>query len=622
MHDPIPKIFCPTLNVAGGMLLLLLGIAAPAMVSAQSGSPAAEDSAETDDEREGRRPRRLRDALAVDPDAEWVPGQSTSDRSAELARKLSLGWRAFDEGDLLEPPNANALEFFREALEIDPGNGEAVQGVDRVAAALLAEARDRLAEGDESGAAQQIAVVGGFRPGHPDLQQLESLLARRAQLRNLLGRAGDLVAAGHIVSPSVDNAVTVFQSVLSLDDVNPEALAGLDAAVEQVIGQVNDMASRQAHSEALRLLQQAIELLPEEPRLLSLARSVAEDRDDRWQAQLQRLVDAIGQRELAQAERLLSELMDSGYAGDTAALLQRIDDLRELLSYSAGAIIRDDTPAGPGPALVVVAAGRFSMGSPTSEDDRFDREGPLREVVFDRPFALARSEISVAEYGRFVTATGYRTETEAGARSARYDESSGAIEVSTGMNWRLDFRGQPASAELPVLHLTHADALAYAQWLSEVTGNPYRLPSEAQFEYALRGGTTTRYWWGNRSPEERVENLTGARDDFDSYTWPDSFRGYGDGHWGPAPVASFVANPFGLFDMGGNVMEWTADCYSPNLALVPSDGAAVQVENCTNRTVRGGGWATPPAHSRSASRTALSTDAASCLVGFRVVRLL
>jgi formylglycine-generating enzyme required for sulfatase activity len=188
-------------------------------------------------------------------------------------------------------------------------------------------------------------------------------------------------------------------------------------------------------------------------------------------------------------------------------------------------------------------------------------------------------------------------------------------------SWQDDYAGNKAAADLPVVNISWNDAEAYANWLSQRTGKTYRLPNESEFEYALRGGTTTRYWWGDGTPTKPVENLTGSGDRSRSGRhWSNAFRGYNDGYWGPAPVMSFAANPFGLYDINGNVSEWVQDCWHESYVRSPSDGSAWLNPGCSAHVVRGGSWGSSPVQVTSAYRQGTDGSARSGRVGFRVVR--
>jgi formylglycine-generating enzyme required for sulfatase activity len=150
------------------------------------------------------------------------------------------------------------------------------------------------------------------------------------------------------------------------------------------------------------------------------------------------------------------------------------------------------------------------------------------------------------------------------------------------------------------------DAVAYTRWLSKKTGQKYRLPSEAQWEYAARAGSVYSYWWSD--PE-----TTNHANCFDCGSRWDGEQ--------TAPVASFPANRFGLYDMSGNVQEWTEDCYHSSYAGAPVDGGAWVSSNCTQRVVRGGAYSSPLDSLRSAKRGQLSQDTRLDNLGFRVVRI-
>jgi formylglycine-generating enzyme required for sulfatase activity len=187
---------------------------------------------------------------------------------------------------------------------------------------------------------------------------------------------------------------------------------------------------------------------------------------------------------------------------------------------------------------------------------------PQHYVRFDRGFALARDEITVGQFGRFVRATGYRSRADKRGVSLAYDGHSGNFAFRNDVDWRFDYAGDPAAPDLPVVHVSAADAEAYAKWLSQQTGAHYRLPSESEFEYALRGGSETRYPWGGGAPTTKTANVTGGLDvSPQGRRWSNAFAGVADGHWGPAKVGSYRANAFGLHDMDGNVSEWTGDCW-------------------------------------------------------------
>lgn len=230
---------------------------------------------------------------------------------------------------------------------------------------------------------------------------------------------------------------------------------------------------------------------------------------------------------------------------------------------------------GKGPAMVELLPATYQMGSPGNSLN-FD-EGPRHTVKLEA-FSISKREITLAEYDRFARATG---------RRLPFDESWG--------------RGKR-----PVINVSWHDAVAYTRWLSKETGHKYRLPSEAQWEYAARAGSVYSYWWADPETINHANCFDcGSRWDGDQ----------------TAPVASFQANRFGLYDMSGNVQEWTEDCYHNSYTGAPVDGSAWVSSNCTQRVVRGGAYSSPLDSLRSAKRGQLSQDTRLDNLGFRVVRI-
>jgi len=168
----------------------------------------------------------------------------------------------------------------------------------------------------------------------------------------------------------------------------------------------------------------------------------------------------------------------------------------------------------------------------------------------------------------------------------------------------------------PIIHVSWQDAQAYVRWLSERTGQSYRLLTEAEWEYAARGGVGTAYAWGD-----------GADPQWANYGEPEcppcTGRVEGADEWlNTAPVGSFPANAFGLFDMSGNVYEWVQDCSAEPLPREPVDGSAYEADTCENRVMRGGAWYSDPHRVRSAYRAYNTPDRRDPVIGFRVARAL
>jgi sulfatase modifying factor 1 len=259
-----------------------------------------------------------------------------------------------------------------------------------------------------------------------------------------------------------------------------------------------------------------------------------------------------------------------------------------------------------GPELLVIPAGRFTMGVPPEESERenasrYDTNArPLHEATIARPFCLGRFPVTLNQFAAFV-------------RAARYRDA--------GPDWRTtDFK---QSGTHPVVNVRHADAQAYAAWLSQRTGKSYRLPSEAEWEYAVRAGTTTaRYWGDDRASACRYANIADEalrRKEKDEPN-PERYFECDDGFANTSPVGSFLPNGFGLYDMLGNVWEWTADWWNETYEGAPLDGTAWTSGEAGRRVVRGGSWFDYPRNLRASIRVSVNAVSRDYDRGFRVAR--
>ena len=235
------------------------------------------------------------------------------------------------------------------------------------------------------------------------------------------------------------------------------------------------------------------------------------------------------------------------------------------------------------PEMVVVPAGAFTMGSPASEVPRDGDEGPQHPVTIPRPFAVGRNEVTFVEWDACAAdggCGGYRPDDQGWGRGDR-----------------------------PAIYVSWDDAKSYAAWLSRKTGKAYRLLSEAEWEYAARAGTTTRYWWGD-AIGRNLANCRGCESPWDGKQ--------------TAPVGSFLVNGFGLHDMLGNVWEWVEDCWHGSYEGAPSDGSAwTSGGSCARRVLRGGSWNfIGEWYVRSAYRNRSYTVNRYINAGFRLARTL
>ena len=232
------------------------------------------------------------------------------------------------------------------------------------------------------------------------------------------------------------------------------------------------------------------------------------------------------------------------------------------------------------PEMVVVPAGSFLMGSSANELDRESDEGPLRRVTIAKPFLVGKFEVTFAAWDACVA--------EHVCSDRPSDEGWG--------------RGRR-----PVINVSRDDTQVFVAWLSKKTGKPYRLLTEAEWEYAARAGTTAAFSTGHTITTDQAHFIVNSTEKYLAQSME---------------VGSFPANPWGLHDMHGNVGEWVADCYVKHYANASLDGSAVFTDENCHGVVRGGSWPDPASRLRSAHRTWYATFFSEDVVGFRVARTL
>lgn len=275
-----------------------------------------------------------------------------------------------------------------------------------------------------------------------------------------------------------------------------------------------------------------------------------------------------------------------------------------------------------GMSLVLIPKGEFRMGSPASEPGRLPNEGPQHRVSITKSFYLGKHEVTRASFRAFVDATDYRTEAERDANGGfGIDFETATVRQSSGIVWREPgFPGFRQGDDHPVLLISWNDAEAFCRWLQEKEGRVYRLPTEAEWEYAARGGTRTAYSTGSAAEDLRgVANVADAslRTAVPAAEWAEAWD---DGYPFTAPVGSLKPNPFGLFDMHGNVWEWCLDWHADGYYRASPEEDPPGPETGRFRAIRGGGWFNPARQSRSAQRIYFDPTFRYCLLsGFRVL---
>lgn len=583
----------------------------------------------------GSPPRRLTSAeseLNAGPPISLAPSAVIAARGREaafgsqggkgkVAQLLAAAGKAARAGNLVEPGNGSALALVLEAVGEAPDDPRVKSAISLLHARLIANAQQSLATGDADAARTNLDALKRLPGQDGDVAALAARIDAAGKVQPLLEHASELVQKGKLEGPGDDTALAVYRKVLSLDPENVVARQGLQRVQQPVLDRALSAAAQNDDARADAALADAAAILPSSPALADTRARVAAmrtGRADNLMAQAQSALDA-GNLELAQ--RIAEQAATLGASTD--AFLAKVQNAREYASYHPGQVFTDHflDIVGQAPALVVIPRGSFLMGEPQRGRAEAGAEQPQHEVAIAKGFAMARAEVTVAEFRAFVRQSGYVPDSDRLGGASVYDETNGRMQTRSGIDWQDDYAGERAQGNDPVVNVSWNDAQAYAEWLSRRTGQRYRLPTEAEYEYAERAGTTSAYWWGDGAPAGKVENLTGAGDRSPAHrSWANAFKNYNDGYWGPAPVMSFQPNPFGLYDIGGNVSEWVADCWHENYVRAPADGTAWVNPGCTERVIRGGSWGSAPDQDRSSFRMGAAADARSGRVGFRVVR--
>jgi len=264
------------------------------------------------------------------------------------------------------------------------------------------------------------------------------------------------------------------------------------------------------------------------------------------------------------------------------------------------------------PEMVALAPGEFMMGSPASEDGHQEVEGLPRRVVIPRRIAIGKFDVTLDQFSSFIAETGMSVSDLCHVIVA-FDRVNGIWGPPEASFRRPGF---DTVGSQPVVCISWHDAQAYASWLQRRTGKAYRLPTEAEWEYAARAGTKTRYSFGD--DETTLCAYAKFADLGSPFKWHDACRSELPAY-GPAPVGSLKPNPWGIFDMHGNVWKWVQDCWTPNALEIPTDGSAsTRLKGCEVGVIRGGSFASGSRRVRSAMRVAAPTALHNSNIGFRV----
>ena len=481
-------------------------------------------------------------------------------------------------------------------------------GTFRSRPALDGEAPEAVAAVDEEVAVETVESLPGTEEESPQVvrsespEELEKALGLTRAIRVLVQRG--LTALEYDVGPAdglfgkrTRTAVGAYQKAKGfvetgyLSSEQAEALAAVGEEAAQALADAEEK-ERQRQAEERRK---------------------AEEKEQQDRAEEERRADekafarAKGRGTAAAYEEYLRTRPD----GIHAAEARRVRDEASRVKR-AGDVFRDCPEC---PEMVVVPAGNFRMGSPSHEEGRDDDEAPVHEVRIGRPFAAGVYEVTRGQWSAFVSATGHYT------GNACWTYENGEWEERSGRTWNNP--GFSQSDTHPVVCVSWDDAQAYVRWLSRKTGETYRLLSESEWEYVARAGTSTSRNWGD-SETGQCRYANGAdrtlKQRYADWKW--QVADCRDGAIHTSAAGTYESNGYGLYDVLGNVWEWTADCWNERYAGAPRDGSAWEGGDCSKRVLRGGSWLNLPWYLRSAYRVRNSTGSRGNINGFRIARTL
>jgi len=513
-------------------------------------------------------------------------------------------------------------------MAANPGNTRVLAQLNALLSDVLVQADSMMDEGILDETEQLFLVIHSIDPGFRGLSSAKKRLKVLREAEDLVITANAALESQRILEPESDNAFYYFNQALRKNPRNQAAKLGLLRVQTALVGLALGSARELDFETTEAWLLEASAILEDQQLIESARIEVSTFKQERAAELEENAINAMNSGDFILADFNIIDLIALGGQEERLKTLRpRLVEARVYGGFEPGQVISDDLliSGGKAPDIIVITPGSFRMGSGSGAEGASDSEKPRHRVTIERGFGLGIREVSVAEFRAFIENTGYRTDAERSGRSNVYDETAGRLTKRERINWQHDYTGEKAEPGMPVIHVSALDALAYVEWLETETGKDYRLPSEAEYEYVARAGGKATYWWGEGSPLETVENLTGDRDKSPTRRkWTTAFKKYGDGHWGPAVTGSIgegkLVHPMGVYDIAGNVSEWTEDCWHHNYIKAPVDGSAWVNPGCNRRVVRGGYWAGSPVRTRAAFRIAVEANAYGPVVGFRIAR--
>ena len=536
--------------------------------------------------------------------------------SEELVKSINL---AIQEQRFFQPKENNALFFLSNLKSIDENNENIAELTKKLTDEISSHTQIALKENDDKRLVKIISRLKTLSFDKNEINSLKEKLANIKTVNKLFVKGIKQINNNRIVRDDSNDAWHIAKQMLTVDSENSKTKELVNQVNHELLNNALRAAEEIDFEMASTQIKQAQLLSPNSESVMFTIDTINQLKLQRYQWLEEQIAKAIKQVNVQRANRMLTQLIELGIEPvQLAEFNQEIERITILGKYKPLETFADVSKTDLLlPKMVVMPVGSFTMGS--NNDAKNQR--PVHKVTINYGFAVSQNEISVEDFGLFIQDSDYKTDAEKNNSSRIYDMRTGRLKNKYRINWQKNYMGKKSTLQDPVIHVSWNDAIAYTQWLSEQTGKNYRLLSEAEFEYVLRSGSNSYYPWGDGTPKQVIENLTGKLDKSRNASrakWKKGFEKYNDKYWGPAPVGSFITNSFLLNDTAGNVMEWVMDCWHDTYARAPIDGSAWVNPGCESHVIRGGSWSSAKKEFASAHRFIAKSNFTDARLGFRI----
>lgn len=535
--------------------------------------------------------------------------------SDELVNSIE---KAMTENRYFNPDQNNALYYLINLKLIDKDNAKISQLQQSIQHQLDSDISHAIENNDSDQLIQHIAQLKTLDANNQKIKTYEMQLTTIKTINRLYDIGKQYLQDNIIIASDSQDAWHIAKQMSQIDSNNKKTHTLITDVSTILVNNALRAAEETDFQLAYDQMNQALLLDPKSKLVTFTQEQINQLKQQRYVWLEQQISLAIDQTNETRAMKMLNQLAELGLSNDQ--LLEYKNEITRITilgKYNPFDTFFDVAFNNNLPEMVVMPTGSYLMGSKNAAK----YEEPIHQVNINYGFAISKNEISVKDFKLFIDNSDYVSDAINKNTSRIYDLKSGRLKNKTGINWQKNYIGKNANSNDPVIHVSWNDALAYSQWLSHQTDKNYRLVTEAEFEYVLRAGSRSLYPWGDGSPAQVIENLTGNLDkskDNPRFRWKKGFSKYNDHYWGPAPVGSFITNPFRLNDTAGNVMEWVMDCWHDSYTRAPTDGSSWTNPGCENHVIRGGSWSSSKREFTSSHRFKAKANFTDARLGFRI----